>query len=133
MIQSMDFEQRKNFIMKKAIHTHSDSDVRNLCHAPSFKISYLRTIYLFPYIWSWYLLIDDDFFSSSMHCFEGPEWIHLKRGRESFARGPVVKVDPQGRCGGVLVYDLQMIILKAAQVYFASCTFDYFIVYFLYV
>ncbi|KAG6657044.1 hypothetical protein CIPAW_04G063300 [Carya illinoinensis] len=53
--------------------------------------------------------------TSSMHCFEGPEWLHLKRGRESFARGPLVKVDPQGRCGGVLVYDLQMIILKAAQ------------------
>ncbi|XP_059449657.1 cleavage and polyadenylation specificity factor subunit 1 isoform X2 [Corylus avellana] len=50
-----------------------------------------------------------------MHCFEGPEWLHLKRGRESFARGPLVKVDPQGRCGVVLVYDLQMIILKAAQ------------------
>ncbi|KAJ6387633.1 hypothetical protein OIU78_017361 [Salix suchowensis] len=53
--------------------------------------------------------------TSSMHCFEGPDWRHLKRGRESFARGPLVKVDPQGRCGGVLVYDLQMIILKAAQ------------------
>ncbi|KAE8022429.1 hypothetical protein FH972_008231 [Carpinus fangiana] len=53
--------------------------------------------------------------TSSMHCFEGPEWLHLKRGRESFARGPLVKVDPQGRCGVVLVYDLQMIILKAAQ------------------
>ncbi|XP_022736191.1 cleavage and polyadenylation specificity factor subunit 1 isoform X2 [Durio zibethinus] len=52
---------------------------------------------------------------SSMHCFEGPEWLHLKRGRESFARGPLVKADPQGRCGGVLVFDLQMIILKAAQ------------------
>ncbi|XP_016899512.2 cleavage and polyadenylation specificity factor subunit 1 isoform X2 [Cucumis melo] len=50
-----------------------------------------------------------------MHCFEGPQWLHLKRGRESFARGPVVKVDPQGRCGGVLVYGLQMIILKASQ------------------
>ncbi|KAL6127024.1 hypothetical protein ACLB2K_075069 [Fragaria x ananassa] len=53
--------------------------------------------------------------TSSMHCFEGPEWLHLRRGRESFARGPSVKVDPQGRCGGVLVYDLQLIILKAAQ------------------
>ncbi|XP_015877866.3 cleavage and polyadenylation specificity factor subunit 1 isoform X1 [Ziziphus jujuba] len=53
--------------------------------------------------------------TSSMHCFEGPKWLHLKRGRESFARGPLVKVDPQGRCGGVLVYDFQMIILKAAQ------------------
>ncbi|KAI4351877.1 hypothetical protein L6164_006183 [Bauhinia variegata] len=52
---------------------------------------------------------------SSLHCFEGPEWLHLKRGREQFARGPSVKVDPQGRCGGVLVYDLQMIILKATQ------------------
>ncbi|KAJ4835898.1 hypothetical protein Tsubulata_006157 [Turnera subulata] len=52
--------------------------------------------------------------TSSMHCFEGPEWLHLKRGRESFARGPTVKVDPQGRCGGVLVYDSQMIILKAS-------------------
>ncbi|KAL6123334.1 hypothetical protein ACLB2K_075856 [Fragaria x ananassa] len=53
--------------------------------------------------------------TSSMHCFEGPEWLHLRRGRESFARGPSVKVDPQGRCGGILVYDLQLIILKAAQ------------------
>ncbi|KAF8379330.1 hypothetical protein HHK36_028764 [Tetracentron sinense] len=53
--------------------------------------------------------------TSSMHCFEGPEWHHLKRGRESFARGPLVKVDPQGRCGGVLIYGLQMIILKSAQ------------------
>ncbi|XP_010555627.1 PREDICTED: cleavage and polyadenylation specificity factor subunit 1 [Tarenaya hassleriana] len=52
----------------------------------------------------------------SMHCFEGPEWLHLKRGRESFARGPSVSVDPQGRCGGVLVYGLQMIILKSSQV-----------------
>lgn len=53
--------------------------------------------------------------TSSMHCFESPEWLHLKRGRESFARGPLVKVDPQGRCGGVLVFELQMIILRAAQ------------------
>ncbi|GAB4826000.1 hypothetical protein Ancab_008868 [Ancistrocladus abbreviatus] len=54
--------------------------------------------------------------ASSLHCFEGPEWIYLKRGRETFARGPLLKVDPQGRCGGVLVYDLQMIILKTVQV-----------------
>ncbi|KAE9617217.1 putative cleavage/polyadenylation specificity factor, A subunit [Lupinus albus] len=53
--------------------------------------------------------------TSSLHCFEGPEWLHLKRGREQFARGPLVKVDPQGRCGGVLIYDLQMVILKATQ------------------
>ncbi|KAK1394328.1 Cleavage and polyadenylation specificity factor subunit 1 [Heracleum sosnowskyi] len=53
--------------------------------------------------------------TSSMHCFEGPEWLHLKRGRETFPTGPLVKVDPQGRCAGVLVYGLQMIILKAAQ------------------
>lgn len=53
-----------------------------------------------------------------MHCFEGPEWLYLKRGRESFARGPLVKVDPQGRCAGVLVYGIQMIILKAAEVFF---------------
>ncbi|KAE9464951.1 hypothetical protein C3L33_03130, partial [Rhododendron williamsianum] len=52
---------------------------------------------------------------SSMHCFEGPDWLHLKRGRESFTRGPLVKPDPQGRCAGVLVYGLQMIILKAAE------------------
>ncbi|CAN6242631.1 unnamed protein product [Urochloa humidicola] len=51
-----------------------------------------------------------------MHCFEGPDWLHLKRGRESFAWGPVIKADPQGRCGAALVYGLQMIILKAAQV-----------------
>ncbi|CAO2041474.1 unnamed protein product [Urochloa humidicola] len=54
--------------------------------------------------------------TSSMHCFEGPDWLHLKRGRESFAWGPVIKADPQGRCGAALVYGLQMIILKAAQV-----------------
>ncbi|WVZ84662.1 hypothetical protein U9M48_031667 [Paspalum notatum var. saurae] len=54
--------------------------------------------------------------TSSMHCFEGDEWLHLKRGRESFAWGPVIKTDPQGRCGAALVYGLQMIILKAAQV-----------------
>ncbi|XP_072956433.1 probable cleavage and polyadenylation specificity factor subunit 1 isoform X1 [Typha angustifolia] len=53
--------------------------------------------------------------SSSMHCFEGPDWQYLKRGRESFARGPVVKADPLGRCSGALIYGLQMIILKAAQ------------------
>ncbi|XXG43165.1 hypothetical protein AAC387_Pa01g3267 [Persea americana] len=53
--------------------------------------------------------------TSSMHCFEGPEWHYLKRGRESFSQGPLIKVDPQGRCGGVLVYGLQMIILKASQ------------------
>ncbi|KAI3970200.1 hypothetical protein MKW92_050293 [Papaver armeniacum] len=53
--------------------------------------------------------------TSSMHCFEGPEWQYLRRGRESFARGPLVKVDPQGRCGGVLAFGLEMIILKAAQ------------------
>ncbi|KAI8032762.1 Cleavage and polyadenylation specificity factor subunit 1 [Camellia lanceoleosa] len=53
--------------------------------------------------------------TSSMHCFEGPDWLHLKRGRESFASGPLVKVDPQGRCAGVLIYGLQMIILKAAE------------------
>ncbi|KAI4378121.1 hypothetical protein MLD38_015649 [Melastoma candidum] len=51
----------------------------------------------------------------SMHCFEGPNWLHLKRGRECFAVGPYVKVDPQGRCDGVLVYNSQMIVLKAAQ------------------
>lgn len=55
-------------------------------------------------------------FSSSLHCFEGPDWQYLKRGRETFARGPLVKVDPQGRCAGVLVYGLQMVVLKAAEV-----------------
>ncbi|KAL8519201.1 hypothetical protein ACS0TY_010225 [Phlomoides rotata] len=53
--------------------------------------------------------------TSSMHCFEGPDWIHLKRGRECFPRGPVVKIDPLGRCAAVLVYGLQMIVLKAAE------------------
>jgi cleavage and polyadenylation specificity factor subunit 1 len=57
--------------------------------------------------------------TSSMHCFEGPEWFHLKRVRESFARGPIIKADSQGRCGAVLVYGFQMIILEAAQVEFA--------------
>ncbi|CAM0907795.1 unnamed protein product [Alopecurus aequalis] len=54
--------------------------------------------------------------TSSMHCFEGPEWQHLKRGRESFAWGPDIKADPLGRCGAALVYGQQMTILKAAQV-----------------
>lgn len=54
--------------------------------------------------------------TSSMHCFEGPEWQHLKRGRESFAWGPVIKADPLGRCGAALIYGLQMTILKSAQV-----------------
>ncbi|KAI3817931.1 hypothetical protein L1987_11731 [Smallanthus sonchifolius] len=53
--------------------------------------------------------------TSSMHCFEGPQWLHLKKGRESFARGPLIKADPLGRCAGVLVYGLQMIMLKAAE------------------
>ncbi|ERN13281.1 cleavage and polyadenylation specificity factor subunit 1 isoform X2 [Amborella trichopoda] len=53
--------------------------------------------------------------TSSMHCFEGPEWQYLKRGRENFARGPLVYVDPQGRCGGVLICDSQMLILKASK------------------
>uniref|UniRef100_A0A0D9ZHW6 Cleavage/polyadenylation specificity factor A subunit C-terminal domain-containing protein n=1 Tax=Oryza glumipatula TaxID=40148 RepID=A0A0D9ZHW6_9ORYZ len=59
--------------------------------------------------------------TSSMHCFEGPEWQHLKRGRESFAWGPVIKADPLGRCGAALAYGLQMIILKAAQVILSLC------------
>lgn len=53
--------------------------------------------------------------TSSMHCFEGPQWVHLKKGRECFARGLLTKADPLGRCAGVLVYGLQMIILKAAE------------------
>ncbi|CAA0830754.1 Cleavage and polyadenylation specificity factor subunit 1, partial [Striga hermonthica] len=53
--------------------------------------------------------------TSSMHCFEGPNWLHLKRGRESFPRGPLVKVEPLGRCAAVLVYGLQMTVLKAAE------------------
>lgn len=53
--------------------------------------------------------------TSSMHCFEGPDWHYLKRGRESFSRGPTMKVDPAGRCGGALVYGLQMVIMKTAQ------------------
>lgn len=55
-----------------------------------------------------------------MHCFEGPQWLHLKKGRESFARGPLIKADPLGRCAGVLVYGLQMIMLKAAEVFPAT-------------
>lgn len=62
-----------------------------------------------------------------MHCFEGPQWLHLKKGRESFARGPLNKADPLGRCAGVLVYGLQMIILKAAEVFPASFYFIYVI------
>ncbi|XP_060203452.1 cleavage and polyadenylation specificity factor subunit 1 isoform X2 [Lycium barbarum] len=54
--------------------------------------------------------------TSSMHCFEGPDWFHLKRGRESFDKGPIIKVDAQGRCAGVFAFEQQMIILKAAEV-----------------
>lgn len=57
-----------------------------------------------------------------MHCYEGPDWQYLKRGRESFARGPLAKVDPLGRCGGVLMYGSQMIILKASQVFNLTVT-----------
>ncbi|KAG6408566.1 hypothetical protein SASPL_131579 [Salvia splendens] len=53
--------------------------------------------------------------TSSMHCFEGSDWVHLRRGREFFPRGPLVKVDPLGRCVAVLAYGLQMIVLKAAE------------------
>ncbi|XP_042044701.1 cleavage and polyadenylation specificity factor subunit 1-like [Salvia splendens] len=53
--------------------------------------------------------------TSSMHCFEGSDWVHLRRGREFFPRGPLVKVDPLGRCAAVLAYGLQMIVLKAAE------------------
>lgn len=66
----------------------------------------------------WYLFI---FSSSSMHCFEGPDWFQLKRGRECFPRGPLVKVDPLGRCAVVLVHGLQMIVLKAAEVWLLIC------------
>ncbi|KAL2641921.1 hypothetical protein R1flu_009508 [Riccia fluitans] len=54
--------------------------------------------------------------TSSLHYFEGPEWEYLKRGRERFARGPLVRADPIGRCAGMLVYNCQMVIMKAAQV-----------------
>lgn len=64
------------------------------------------------------------FLCSSMHCFEGPDWQYLKRGRESFPRGPIVKTDPQGRCAGVLIYGLQLVMLKSAQVqHFPLCLF----------
>ncbi|XP_073128753.1 cleavage and polyadenylation specificity factor subunit 1 isoform X2 [Henckelia pumila] len=53
--------------------------------------------------------------TSSMHCFEGPDWLHLKKGRECFSKGPLAKVDPLGRCSAVLVYGLQMIVLKTAE------------------
>lgn len=61
-----------------------------------------------------------------MHCFEGPDWLHLRRGKESFERGPLVKVDPQGKCAGALVFEQQMIILKAAEVYTSSTSFGCF-------
>ncbi|EFJ10123.1 hypothetical protein SELMODRAFT_184138 [Selaginella moellendorffii] len=53
--------------------------------------------------------------TSSMHYFEGPEWIHLKRGREKFPGGPLVRADSQGRCAGVLIYKSQLVMMKAAQ------------------
>lgn len=53
--------------------------------------------------------------TSSMHYFEGPDWQYLKRGAEKFPRGPLLRGDPQGRCAGALVYDTQMIMLKAEQ------------------
>ncbi|CAM6094104.1 unnamed protein product [Calypogeia fissa] len=54
--------------------------------------------------------------TSSMHYFEGPEWEHLKRGRERFALGPLIRAEPIGRCAGMLVYNCQMVVLRAAQV-----------------
>ncbi|KAG6554300.1 hypothetical protein Mapa_004216 [Marchantia paleacea] len=54
--------------------------------------------------------------TSSLHYFEGPEWDYLKRGRERFSRGPLVRAEPIGRCAGMLVYNCQMVLMKAAQV-----------------
>lgn len=53
--------------------------------------------------------------TSSMHYFEGPDWQYLKRGSEKYPKGPLLRADPQGRCAGALVYDSQIIMLKAAQ------------------
>ena len=53
---------------------------------------------------------------NSLHYFEGPEWQYLKRGRERFAKGPFVRVDPLGRCARVLGYNSQLVLLKALQV-----------------
>ncbi|KAJ7555735.1 hypothetical protein O6H91_05G052500 [Diphasiastrum complanatum] len=54
--------------------------------------------------------------TSSLHYFEGPDFQHLKRGREKFPRGPLVRSDPHGRCAGVLLYGCQLVLMKAAQV-----------------
>ncbi|GBG62092.1 hypothetical protein CBR_g28568 [Chara braunii] len=56
--------------------------------------------------------------TSSLHYYEGPEWVHLKGGREVFARGPILRADPQGRCAAMVVYGAQMIVFKASQALF---------------
>ncbi|GAQ89308.1 Cleavage/polyadenylation specificity factor [Klebsormidium nitens] len=51
--------------------------------------------------------------TSSLHCFESARWQHLKRGLEKFPRGPLVRADPQGRCAAALLYDDQLLVMKA--------------------
>ncbi|KHN12953.1 hypothetical protein glysoja_042221 [Glycine soja] len=38
-----------------------------------------------------------------------------EKRKRTICKRAVVKVDPQGKCGGVLIYDLQVIILNATQ------------------
>jgi hypothetical protein len=53
---------------------------------------------------------------SSLHCFESARWQHLKRGLEQFPRGPLVKADPQGRCAAALLFEDQLLVMKATAV-----------------
>jgi hypothetical protein len=53
---------------------------------------------------------------SSLHCFESARWQHLKRGLEQFPRGPLLRADPQGRCAAALLFEDQLLVMKAKAV-----------------
>ena len=53
-----------------------------------------------------------------------------EKRKRTICKRAVVKVDPQGKCGGVLIYDLQVIILNATQVYpLCLANLKFFVVY----
>ena len=54
-----------------------------------------------------------DLVSVSMHAYEDDE---MRGGRVSGSRGPLVRVDPEGRCAGMLVYGRKMVVLPLGKV-----------------
>lgn len=50
-----------------------------------------------------------------IHCFEYPEYQYLNRSRERFAMDLSVRADLVGRCASVLIYNSQLVTLKAGH------------------